>query len=424
MSKKSKAAKHGARKSVDSHDGAIHISNGVQAEQEGVLKPDDKHKGDAPMEFSLKALTNIYTGDVEGNNTKLRLTGIKGSIRWWYEAVVRGLGGYACDPTGADKCELVKDKLSTFQNKYKELMGQKDEGKDPIKGALDEAGICPACQLFGCTGWGAKVILRITDRKPKEPVIDADKFIGKDETFTLKFIERRKISALEETLLNSTIKLIAEYGAIGGKTVLKPSDHNKNGAAHHKDYGIINWINVTQTSITMLEKACKELEELRKWSSDSIKDWPDLQNFWFVKGKHLNRLQINELVSRDVSNGKYNNNPTELQIFLGGFTPLDKNSASKTNIDSRTIMTTRDTESKKIFSFHGESASETTAQRCFGYTRTNDLVGFINELYKVKTKNNTTLFNNGDIKKGAEIIEELNKSFNITSPTATDGGTK
>jgi len=48
------------------------------------------------MEVRLKTLTPIWTGDAERQNTRLRETGIISSLRWWYEALVRGLGGYAC----------------------------------------------------------------------------------------------------------------------------------------------------------------------------------------------------------------------------------------------------------------------------------------------------------------------------------------
>ena len=39
----------------------------------------------------IKALTPIWTGDADGKNTTLRETGIIGSIRWWHEALIRGL---------------------------------------------------------------------------------------------------------------------------------------------------------------------------------------------------------------------------------------------------------------------------------------------------------------------------------------------
>lgn len=62
----------------------------------------------------IKALTPIWTGDADGKNTTLRETGIIGSIRWWHEALIRGLGGTACDPTSDHRCQLSgKEKQKT-----------------------------------------------------------------------------------------------------------------------------------------------------------------------------------------------------------------------------------------------------------------------------------------------------------------------
>lgn len=46
----------------------------------------------------IKPLTPLWTGNEKRESKVLRETGILGSLRWWYEAVVRGLGGKACDP--------------------------------------------------------------------------------------------------------------------------------------------------------------------------------------------------------------------------------------------------------------------------------------------------------------------------------------
>ncbi len=122
-------------------------------------------------EFTVKVkpLTPIWTGDTTGKNTTLRETGIIGSLRWWYEALVRGLGGTACDPT-YNKC--------------------KDENH------------CDACELFGCTDWARKFRLEV--EKTNSEV-------------TLRFIELRNLKDVEWALLNKTLKIIADYGAMGGK---------------------------------------------------------------------------------------------------------------------------------------------------------------------------------------------------------------
>lgn len=83
------------------------------------------------MEIKLRTLTPLWTGGIDQTSDRLHETGLLGSLRWWYEALVRGLGGYACDPTGDDRCP---DK----------------DGKR-----------CAVCELFGCTGWARKFRLEI-----------------------------------------------------------------------------------------------------------------------------------------------------------------------------------------------------------------------------------------------------------------------
>ncbi|MBT9148316.1 MAG: hypothetical protein DDT32_02088 [Syntrophomonadaceae bacterium] len=82
--------------------------------------------------MQIKPLTPLWTGDAEGKGERVLETGILGSLRWWYEALVRGLGHYACDP-GGGTCE------------YKEKL----------------AGSCPVCQLFGCTGYSRRFRLLV-----------------------------------------------------------------------------------------------------------------------------------------------------------------------------------------------------------------------------------------------------------------------
>lgn len=42
------------------------------------------------MEIRLRTLTPLWTGGVDGTCDLLHVTGIMGSLRWWYEAIVRG----------------------------------------------------------------------------------------------------------------------------------------------------------------------------------------------------------------------------------------------------------------------------------------------------------------------------------------------
>ena len=92
-----------------------------------------------PLEIKLKTLTPLWTGGVDGTMIRLHETGIIGSLRWWYEVIVRGLGGWACDPS---------------------------EHGCPDK----EGRICDACALFGATG--IKRAFRIDWDHPENPSVD------------------------------------------------------------------------------------------------------------------------------------------------------------------------------------------------------------------------------------------------------------
>lgn len=369
------------------------------------------------IQIKLKALTEIYTGDVKGLNTKLRLTGIKGSIRWWYETLVRGLGGYACDPTSKDKCELIKDKLATFKNILKASREEVTHDRAVIRKALDEAKICPVCRVFGCTGLGAKVRLDIVEIKKEgekwkeKGHVTAN--IKAENVFQLKFISLRQVDSFEEKLLDATIWLIVNYGAIGGKTVLKPSNYNNNDETHHRDYGIIEFADSSDEN----NKPCMAKNiNLTIDGKKNLDDWPDLNNFWFVKGAHINRIKINQLVKRGARNPEsYETTAAESDVFHGGY--IKERGARKgvpnglkLTIDAR--QTRSSCESKKIFSFHGTTGKGgrvKTIERCFGYTRHNELDDFINS---IKDKDNGTppFFLHGkEVKKGGDIIEELRK---------------
>ena len=94
------------------------------------------------MEIKLKTLTPIWTGGVEtGKMDRLNETGIIGSLRWWYEAIVRGLGGSACDPS-EHSCIYDPENPNN--------------------------GLCNACQVFGATGWRRRFRLVVQDVQMSE----------------------------------------------------------------------------------------------------------------------------------------------------------------------------------------------------------------------------------------------------------------
>jgi CRISPR-associated protein Cmr1 len=60
-----------------------------------------------------------------------------GSLRWWYEVMVRSVGGTVCDPT-QHACLYDKEKPPYY-------------------------GLCDVCRVFGATGWARRFKLRIEE---------------------------------------------------------------------------------------------------------------------------------------------------------------------------------------------------------------------------------------------------------------------
>ncbi len=63
-------------------------------------------------DIRIKTLTPLWTGGVDGKADRIHETGLLGSLRWWYEAIVRGLGGTACDPSEGE-CRFKREKFGT-----------------------------------------------------------------------------------------------------------------------------------------------------------------------------------------------------------------------------------------------------------------------------------------------------------------------
>jgi CRISPR-associated protein Cmr1 len=201
--------------------------------------------------YEFTALSDLWTGGVNSSNGKRTInTGLLGSIRWWYEVLARGLGGRACDPSNT-KC--------------------------------NEKRHCVVCELFGCTGWARKFRFQILDKEGN--IQDAQ--ITKGKSFNFEFTPLRPIYTEEWALLTATLRLISDFGAIGGKTVLKPSDQNNKSA--HADYGLIKFVSNVNDNVS--EERIREYVRNNAYlkPDQSEFDWASLDCFWFVHGKFLSR---------------------------------------------------------------------------------------------------------------------------------------
>lgn len=102
-------------------------------------------------EIHFKPLTPLWTGGAGRNSDQPRETGLIGSLRWWYEGIVRGMGGRVCDTTADDaskRCRFEQKKGQTFEDAYEDL--------------------CLACRLFGCTGWRRRFRLEVDGLQPQD----------------------------------------------------------------------------------------------------------------------------------------------------------------------------------------------------------------------------------------------------------------
>jgi CRISPR-associated protein Cmr1 len=216
------------------------------------------------MQITLKTLTPLWTGGVDQTCDRLHETGLIGSLRWWYEALVRGLGGYACDPT-EHSCTFDEDKYCKSK-------------ADDERQRLRNAGVCDACQLFGCTGWARKFRLKTSDgemlfegenvlipsgrvhQSRKGPqaggwLVFSTSRIGEIE---LELIPLRSVDLAP---ISTILSLISRHASLGAK--------GSNG------YGIIQAQNI-QPQLTWLD-AFPGSSPLRNQSL------PDFRDFFFAK---------------------------------------------------------------------------------------------------------------------------------------------
>ena len=217
------------------------------------------------MEVRLRALTPLWTGGVDGEMDRVHETGILGSLRWWYETIVRGLGGNACDPTGKSKCEY-----------------------DPKDSRPPEEQLCPACYVFGTTGWRRRFRLEVEDKtvpiwEPPERMLNIrppDRkrgwYLPPGRMGMLRLQLRGDAKML--SLLAALFLFLERWGTIGAKSQL--------------GYGIFELTN---------------REEIKKWAlgtTDDKSEWqweamgnqspnaglPDLRQFGFFRYRFSGRF--------------------------------------------------------------------------------------------------------------------------------------
>lgn len=187
------------------------------------------------MEIDLKTLTPLWTGGVEtGKVDRIRETGILGSLRWWFEVLVRGVGGMVNDPTADNNSCLDLDKYKILSDEQKH---------NPA--SLRKAGLCDVSQIFGATNWKRRFRLEIVDSTKhdkeenvhKEIALAEYKYFNKyrNENVTPKWwfpeLEEDKprfgkltikvislSSDFNPEIIGGLVQFIADWGALGART--------------------------------------------------------------------------------------------------------------------------------------------------------------------------------------------------------------
>lgn len=227
-----------------------------------------------PLKITLKTLTPLWTGGVDQTCDRLHETGLIGSLRWWYEVLVRGLGGYACDPT---------EHSCTFdEEKYRKSIAGDERQR------LRDAGLCDTCQLFGATGWARRFRLsvsasNITSQGPdgtKQPggkrfkrnsTTDRPSWYfrkGCGGTFTLSILPIHK--GFDPQTILGVLKLIEQHAGLGAKPQL--------------GYGGVQ-IERVDGVIFSPDNFVRQLENIAHTQPAQSNGLPDLREMFFAKVK-------------------------------------------------------------------------------------------------------------------------------------------
>jgi len=247
--------------------------------------------------YQIKTLTPIWTGGVEtGKMDRIHETGILGSLRWWFEVLVRGLGGYACDPSN-HSCNYDAEKPNN--------------------------GLCDVCQVFGATGWKRRFRLIIQDVQMHEKAVShpmkAERQYqdrrGNNRIPTWHFKNPAQagqfslqIQSLQPDfpikLVQELIQLVTDWAALGARSQM--------------GFGI--------TELTSERLHANPFATLRLTDADIAKNLPSLQNMFFAQ------IKTENVKDEETFNLKYDlrrlfANDKEVRHFVMGTVQKERNAA-------------------------------------------------------------------------------------------------
>lgn len=289
------------------------------------------------MEVTIKTLTPLWTGGVDaGKCDRIHETGILGSLRWWMEVLVRGVGGQVKDPT----TENPEHRSSLDPKKFDAKIYHQFQTEAERRQYLRDAGLCDVSQIFGATGWKHRFRLEVQEVNVSDASIQH--LVKADRTYTDKqnkqkiptwyFPEAKfpnapkmgtfilKIQSLhpdfKPEIIGGLIQFIAGWSALGARPQM--------------GFGVIQ----VEGSRIDTQCFCNWLQEIKGEHKDLDPELPSLQNIFLAKIQPKDSSTA--FTEQDTFNLKYDlrtlfrpkagkpDNLKSLRHFIMGAAPDDK----------------------------------------------------------------------------------------------------
>jgi CRISPR-associated protein Cmr1 len=192
--------------------------------------------------IKLRTLTPLWTGGVEtGMSNRIHETGLIGSLRWWYEAIVRGVGGKACDAANSN---------------------------------CDAKNQCKACELFGTTGWQRRFRLEVTS-------MDGEPAWEGARTINFRPYGRHRGWYLPAGWVGTlTLQLVGDAEALAKMATLFLFLEQSGGigAKQHLGYGAFRVENRQEVEL-------KKAKQFQTIQNEKMETLPDLRAFTFFQAR-------------------------------------------------------------------------------------------------------------------------------------------
>lgn len=227
------------------------------------------------LDIHLKTLTPLWTGGVDRSCDRLHESGLIGSLRWWYEILLRGLDIYVCDPTSDDP----ETRCSFNSEAYHLAKSSGCSEEESLTKGLST--VCPVCYLFGTTGWARLFRLQVVQSQTtplhfRSTLKPNSKWLSNifDSTnviygrISIRFSFRRGYENYARRQIALIFHLIANYGGLGSRT-----QHGFGQITFPEE---LRDIDLSQS----LQELKSHIKEQNLYSTGPMIDTPfDLQNF-------------------------------------------------------------------------------------------------------------------------------------------------